>query len=405
MTSARVTEVALSPVVAALLFGVVAFAQQPTFRTTTDVLVVETQVVDSDGRPIAALAPADFEVKVGGRVRTVVSADLVRYTDGVEGLTAERAASAPDSVGRVPKVEEGRLFIIAVDELSFRDNQLLPILKDARAFLTRVQANDQVALFGFPTGRTTVNFTRDHSLIARALGPALGGSALPSGRYNLSASEIIDLSAGDREVLRVVQERECRGDAGPVCPSAIVMEARSIGSELEGRARASLRGLSSLFESLSEVPGRKTVVLLTGGMMSADRVGGRPNITSVATAAGREAAKANATLYVIHNDDHMLDLMSVRRGRGARAPNIRDTAQMAQGLDFLAGAANGHLINVSAGTAEYAFARVLRETSAYYILGVATEERDRNGKEHFIDVKVDRKGVTVRHRRAMVIGK
>jgi hypothetical protein len=45
-------------------------------------------------------------------------------------------------------------------------------------------------------------------------------------------------------------------------------------------------------------------------------------------------------------------------------------------------------INISAGTAEYAFDRVLRETSAYYILGVATEPKDRDGKVHFISVKV-----------------
>jgi VWFA-related protein len=387
---------------------VVALPQQqqpPTFRATADLLIVETQVVDRDGRPIAGLTPADFEVKIGGRVRQVVSADFVQYTDGVEGLKAEpRQGASPATSPGIPKVEEGRMFILVVDEFSFTDQQLLPMMQETRAFLSRLQPEDLVALVGIPSGRTEVNFTRDRGAIERALGPNLGGYAPMPGEFNLSASEIIDVSAGDVDSIQRIMQREC-----PIardCARAIRGEARMLGSEREGRARQSLRGLTGLFQSLADVPGRKTVVMFSGGLLSSDRVGGRPDITSPATNAGREAAKANATLYVIHRDDHFLDAMSVRHGKNAgREPNIRDSRQMAQGLEFVAGAANGHLINVSAGTAEFAFSRVLRETSAYYILGVATEARERNGREHYIEVKASASGSTVRHRRTMVINR
>lgn len=392
-------------VIASAVVPLGAQAPQPTFRAATDLIVVETQVVNSDGRPIPSLQPSDFRVKVGGRERKVVSATFVQYTDGTEGLTASRVAGTggPLPAG-VPPPDEGRIFVIAVDEYSFRDNQLLPQLQETHAFLDRLQPEDQVALYGFPTGRTLINLTRDREVIRKALSPALGGYGVPKSAYNLSASEIIDLTAGDREVLSIVVARECSG-LDRVCPSAVLAEARMLAAEHEGRASTSLRGLRDLFKSLAPIPGRKTVVLLTGGMLEGDRVGGRPSIASRATQAGRDAALANATLYVIHRDDHFLEAMSVSKGRGARAPNIRDTAQMAAGLEFLAGAANGHLINVSAGTSEFAFSRVLRETAAYYILGVEPEARDRDGKVHYIEVSVPEHKSTVRHRTTLAIPK
>jgi hypothetical protein len=244
--------------------------------------------------------------------------------------------------------------------------------------------------------------TRDRAKVQAVLGPALGVRTPPESSYNLSPSEIIDLSVGDKDVHARVVERECTEQK--ICPGAILMEAKFLGSYLEAQARQSMNGLKALFGSLAPIPGRKTVVLLSGGLLSSDRVGGRPDVSNPTRDAGKHAADANASLYIIHADSHFDDMMSATKGRGARAPNIRDTAQMAEGLDYVAGSANGHLINVSAGTAEYAFDRVLRETQAFYILGVATEPADRDGKVHFISVKVkEPKGAKVRHRTSMVI--
>src|SRR5207245_6762521 len=47
------------------------------------------------------------------------------------------------------------------------------------------------------------------------------------------------------------------------------------------------------------------------------------------------------------------------------------------------------------------FERIAREMSGYYLLGFEPQGTDRNGKDHVIDVKVGRPGVTVRARRAL----
>ena len=49
--------------------------------------------------------------------------------------------------------------------------------------------------------------------------------------------------------------------------------------------------------------------------------------------------------------------------------------------------------------------RVLRETSARYVLTVSTEPSDRDGKEHTIRVTTKARGATIRHRKILVIPK
>jgi VWFA-related protein len=374
-------------------------AQQPTFRSATDLLIVETQVVDRNGRPIPSLLPGAFEVTVGGKRRTVVSADLVDYAAGFSG----EAGFGTVLPSGVPPPREGRLYVIAVDENSFTDRSLPPMLEEAKRFLAKLQPQDHVAVYGFPTSKTFVTPTRDRQAVRAALGPALGVRVPPESRYKLSPSEIIDLTVPDRETLADVVERECPTDRS-VCPQAVMQEAKFLASYAEAQARQSMGGLRALFSALAPVPGRKTVILLSGGMLSSDRMGGRPDISTPSKDAGRQAAEANATLYILHADTHFDDLLNLRRGHGARGPQIRDTSQMAEGLDYVAGTANGHLINVKAGSAAPAFDRIVSETAAYYILGVATDPKDRDGKVHFISVKVkEPSGATVRHRLSMVV--
>ena len=47
--------------------------------------------------------------------------------------------------------------------------------------------------------------------------------------------------------------------------------------------------------------------------------------------------------------------------------------------------------------------RVLRETSAYYLLGVEPSDIDRDGRAHRLNVKVNQRGATVRSRQWVVL--
>ena len=72
------------------------------------------------------------------------------------------------------------------------------------------------------------------------------------------------------------------------------------------------------------------------------------------------------------------------------------------GLERLAGGAGGTFFQVQVDSDPFV-ARMLRETSAYYLLAVPSEPRERDGKEHLIRVSVRQGGTTVRHRAVVVI--
>jgi hypothetical protein len=75
----------------------------------------------------------------------------------------------------------------------------------------------------------------------------------------------------------------------------------------------------------------------------------------------------------------------------------------ATGLEMVAGTAAGAVIRVRGTSPDVAFDRVLRETSAYYVLGVEGREEDRDGRPHPIRVRVKRKGADVRSRSEVTI--
>jgi tetratricopeptide (TPR) repeat protein len=63
------------------------------------------------------------------------------------------------------------------------------------------------------------------------------------------------------------------------------------------------------------------------------------------------------------------------------------------------------MFKVLAGSGEAAYDRLLTETSAYYLLGVEVGEPDLDGRTHEIEIKVRRRGVTVRGRKWVALRK
>ena len=100
-------------------------------------------------------------------------------------------------------------------------------------------------------------------------------------------------------------------------------------------------------------------------------------------------------------DSSFIDAFSER---GGPSPTLlRDSGALAAGLEGIADTAGGALLRVQAGTGDTAFQRVLRENSAFYLLGVAPEPEDRDGEAHAIRVRVRLRGATVRSRAQVIV--
>jgi len=383
----------------------IAAPQQPTFRTGVDLITVDVQVVSADGAPVAGLGPERFEVSINGRRRRVISAELVRY-DGPARTPPPASATPP-----APPAASGRVYILAIDTFSFQPAATRDVIAAARTFLAALQPNDLVGLAAYPMG-PTVNPTTSHSAIDRELQNVVGQAEQPGGnRFQLNPSDIVDLTVNrgpdDPEILRKVEE-VCTLDREPdQCRLHVVSEAKTLAMFDEAQSGQRIGALRSMLSSLAENPRRKTIVLVSTGMATTDRPGARPDLEDLGLVIGQDAASANSTIYTLFVDSRR-SIMASAAGRRNPRPydnHARDSALQSRALDQIVAASGGALFTVAQGGGEFAFNRILAETSAAYLLGVEPEPSDRDGRARQLRVRVNtgQRGTAVRARSWVVV--
>jgi VWFA-related protein len=360
-----------------------------------------------------------------------VSAEFIQTTT-VDDTPFAAANVGPNASNRRPAEGGGapsRVYILAFDvgSLGVGDSRFL--VRSALTFIDRLLSTDRIGLHTFPIG-PRIDPTDDHVAVRQLVQGIVGSRANSEGsesRFKLSPSEVIDIMAesvraspfatrgmtargtpvaedgllfgGEADTIRAVQMREC-GAADVRCGEEIRAEAMSLATRLEAHAVGGLNGLRSLVKLLSSYPGRKTVVMVTAGMPTSDRPGGRPDLGTLPRVLGRDAAATNTAIYTLHVDSTTQRALGAASGRATGSANTRsrDRAVESQVLEEFADASGGALIRVATGAGEEALARVLRETSSHYLLGVEPEPSDRDGTLRELSVKVRRNGATIRSR-------
>jgi VWFA-related protein len=412
--------------------------QQPTFRSSVDLIAVDVQVIDKSGQPVANLDPSQFEVSINGQRRRVVSAEFIKSTTAA--TDARVAGDAPLALTAAPEVDQyntpGRVFMLAFDVDSFGVGDSRNVVQAAERFIHELQPNDTVGVYAFPLG-PKLSPTTDHALALRRVDTVVGHREPLHGRYNLTPIEIIDIVAetsrvasragaaparqqlgpngapppvttpDDSDTLRRVELREC-GTTDTECADNIQTEAATSAFLLESELTESLNGLRTLVQNLGEYPGRKTVVLFSAGMVVSDRPGGRPDVGDLPKLLGQEAAQANTAIYALHVDSAYWTANAAETRKADRVPESRnrERALLGRVLDQFSGASGGALFPVLMGSGDLQLRRVLTETSASYLLGVEPEAADRDGRLRQLKIKVDdRDKVTVRSRSWVVIPK
>ena len=382
----------------------VAAQDPPPFKSKVELVSVDVQVVDKDGKPILGMKPEDFEVTIEGRKRAVVSAQLIEFQSAAQAAasgTPAPAATAPG--GAAP---QRRLYVIGVDESSIRHGSARAAMEAAKRFIAQLGPDDLVGLVAYPQGMVRIDPTNNHAQVIAGLDKVRALFEPPPSRYNISAAEAIDIASSNSGTLGQVVDRECaglEGSARTYCAQLIGMEGQALGMALESTLTQSLGGLRGLLNDMGTLPGRKILVMVSGGMAMSDKGVGRGDETGRMFDIGRIAAQTNTSLYALHMDTRFLDAYAERK---VSHTIFRDETIFAAGLEKLAAAAGGTVFRVRTGSGDPAFSRVLLETSAQYLLGVDVPTEDRGSKTaQIIKVKVKPKNATVRHRMSVVIPK
>jgi VWFA-related protein len=387
-----------------------AAAQKPTatFRSGLELIAVDVQVIDRTGTPVSGLGPDKFTVTINGRRRRVVSAELVESRSATSMTPVERATATagPPVVPTLPRV-----VYIAIDCLSFDSSASRHVIDSAREFIDRLPVTDEVGLFAYPYG-PKLSPTTDHAAVSRSLATVTGQRHVPFTQFHLRPSEIVDLSgpassslARESSSLEAVVVRECGDTPDDTCRRGLMLEISGAAQYYEGQGNAGLGMLRSLLEQLSAVNGRKTLVLLSAGMIASDTPGGRPDISELGMQVGKEAARSNTSVYTLFLDTTTTDRFQAQvRGADKNLQSVgRDSEILGRWLDQFSGEAGGALFKVQVGSGEYAFDRILNEISAYYLLGVEPADEDRDGRTHEVKVKTTQKNVLTRGRRWVMV--
>ncbi len=394
-------------ILTAALLGVVATAAAQTpsaqpqpFRVSIDVVAVDVQVIDSEGNSVPDLGPEKFNVTINGRRRRVVSAERI-------GGDAGRGAIANSPT----PLSGGRVIMLAVDCVSFNADATRGVIQATRQFVQQLSPDDYVGLSAYPNG-PKVDPTKDHASVLTALQQVVGQRDLAEiTQFNVRPSELVDMT---REIYRgggprvdAIAARECGNPPDPFCQHRLLTDVAGTALFLEGEASASLNMLRSVVEQMGGFLGRKTMVLISGGMIASDTPGGRPDLADLGVRVGKEAALANTAIYTLFIDASFIDRFSAQARKGDKSLDNwnRDSALLSRWLEQFTGAAGGALFNVQVGNAEAALARIGRELSSYYLLGVEPADEDRDGRTHEITVKTTEPRVTVRGRRWVMVPK
>jgi VWFA-related protein len=367
-------------------------AQGPTFRTGVDVVAVDVSVVDGSGKPVEDLLAPDFVVKIDGQPRRVVSADHVRID--VEAAKREAANPFETLFTTNLKPPNGRMFVIAVDQLGIRFGGARGLLETAGKFLDQLSPADRTAFVAYPEPGISVGFTSDRLRLKQAMQRVVGRQQTYQSRFNIGLYEAIAIAEkGDGRIFAQVILRECPrliGVALEQCERDVLSESSSLVRSVRQDTTESLRGLYDLLAGLSVIEGAKTLILLSEGMV----LESPSDLDNVI----RAAALARVSIHVLLLDVPRHDITVAR----LQPTPTEDRDMQVQGLGDLASATRGAIYYI-AGTGQNVFDRLASETLAYYMLGVEESPGDRNGREHRIDVEVRRRNVTVRSRRAFVL--
>ncbi len=243
-----------------------------------------------------------------------------------------------------------------------------------------------------------------------------------------AASRFIDANFGSGRLMAVVSyngslrvAQNFTDDAGRLKDALNLVEASSgvtTSSKLESPrgsdtptaadnfgSRNMLQSLGNLAKGLGVLPGRKTVVLLTGGLPSSSE------LKPVVTAAIEASSRSGVAIYPVNVRPVSVDLepsppnpqTRAGGGRGGRgpqgaedSPRNQDPAASQDLLLALANGTGGFLVRDSSELLA-GLQQIGEEQTEHYVLSYTPPE-SKEGSCHSLRVKVDREGATVRAR-------
>jgi VWFA-related protein len=386
---------------------------------TAEVVRVDVLVTDRGGRPRAGLRGEDFVVLEDGQPRPITS--FAAFAVNAPSAPPSNAPAAPEGGRqRTQTPNPNRYVVLVVDDIHIEAGNLARLRKTLERFLDRdLGIEDQVALVT-TSGQRSQEFTEDrHSLrqVAAKLAPQERRTASTRVPY-ITEYQAERIAAGDPEALRLAVEEITSERTAPNAEFEAKAVARAVLNECIQNARATLGTLENVVRGMSNLPGRKIVILFSDGFLTGLSVEGSAafDIRRITDAGMR----AGVILYSL--DSKGLVALTPGTSASSRMPIVRQIDGSLGGFNLreelsregefairnamgaLADDSGGFLVADTNDLGKW-LRRTLQDTDSYYLIAYAPAAAEDDGRFRRIEVRLPGlHGVRVRHRKGYFAG-
>ncbi|HJQ35104.1 MAG TPA: VWA domain-containing protein [Pyrinomonadaceae bacterium] len=406
-------------------------------RITSNLVQVDAVVTDRKGQPVSDLRPEEFEIYEDGHQQKITNFSFVATGAGA-AATEPSAAAANSSAAPVRKGESAtpvppvrlrpedvrRTFALVVDDLGLSFESMHFVRAALRKFVDeQMQPGDLVAIIRTGAGVGALQqFTSDKRLLYAAIDRVKWNSR---GRAGVAAFAPIESSWFTGAGLK--PDGSGGLAAGPLTGTDIEQSAREQVGDFKDQifSVGTLGAINYVIRGLRELPGRKSVVLLSDSVRLFDSKGegnfrtiqalrrltdlanrasvvvytidprGLPYIgpTSADDFTGAVAARSDGALTHAMLGPAIMDKMSTRQ---------REYWDSQEGLGYLAKETGGVFFHDN-NDLNRGIQKALDDSDGYYLIGYRPDESTFDPKTgqrrfHNISVKVTRPGLVVRTR-------
>lgn len=353
-------------------------------RVGLELVQVDAVVTDSQGRSVTDLQAGDFEIREDGRPREITHCAYVGV--GAHPGPASPPLAAPGSPSH-PE-QGGRTMAFVVDDLSLSFESVVRVRALLTAFVAeQMQGGDRVAIVRAASGMGALQqFTTDK----RLLRAAIQSVQFSLRRRQVSAFDLSPPQAG-------------RGSGGPAgaAQAAAAERLTQLSAEAEKSrtvysTAGSLGALRFVLRGLRDLPGRKSVVLLSENLPLQDEDDERSAwLTDIVQGVVDAANRASVVVY-------SLDPTGLQPGP-AGPPGFAGTLDRRRaGLSILSRDTGGLLL-ADSNDLRHLVDRVLDDQKGYYLIGYAPDDSTFGGdsgrpRYHKITIRTRRAGLRVRSR-------
>jgi VWFA-related protein len=379
-------------------------AGQPTFRTGINTVRVDVIVSDKKGEPVTDLKLEDFEITEDGKPQKPETFRLIKIDTVTQPSYTQRGIRTRNDEETAASDENSRIFAFFLDDYHVTRDSSMFMKKPVTDFIANQLAPGDLATVMYPlTPIDAAVLTRDHQGIINTVEKFEGR------KYNYEPMNAVE-----------------NGYVYKLTPDQIEQIRRDV-------TLSAIRGLCTKLGSLRE--GRKSLILLSEGFnatlppqMRSNEAGGIVGTTGGSNpnardpfagandinedraqfSAGMELSRELQDVWDSCNRNNTAIYSVDPRGLAVGGFDITANISISTSQSYLNSSidtlrelsdnTDGRAI-VNRNDLAGGMKQIIRDASAYYLVGYNSSQAPRDGKFHEIKVKVKRPGVQVRSRK------